>query len=190
MLRTLFFHPKLVGMEKRVEAPGVGDCGRGWGGRRSRSRLRTRTRQISFLSKNAILVPSPQGGEGWQRCAKALRNILNGLHQAGGDKLLPRSLWGPRGLVSPVGRTHIVPVSVGQPAWAEPSEEVAEVAQGHSVWHKVSRWLAVTWPLAHRILGAGPHKSFANRSDHIVPGLLATAACSPKGYLQPEAHCG
>lgn len=129
-------------------------------------------------------------GRDVQKRAKALRNVLNGLHQAGGDKLLPCSLWGPRGLVSPVGRTHIVPVSVGQPAWAEPSEEVAEVAQGHSVWHKVSRWLAVTWPLAHRILGAGPHKSFANRSDHVVPGLLATAACSPKGYLQPEAHCG
>lgn len=68
-----------------------------------------------------------------QKRAKAFRNILNGLDQLGGDKLLPCSLWGPQGLVSPMGRTHIVPVSMGQPVQAEPSEEVAEVAQGHRV---------------------------------------------------------
>lgn len=79
---------------------------------RSRSRLRTRARQISFLSKNAILVPSPQGGEGWQRYPETLRTILNGLDQPGGDKLLQLSLWGPGG---PGGRTHSVPVSIGQP---------------------------------------------------------------------------
>lgn len=99
MLRTLFFHPKLVGMEKRVEAPGVGDCGGGWGGRRSRSRLRTRTRQISFLSKNAILVPSPQGGEGWQRCAKACKSSQKRLEwpSSGG--------WRQTATVQPLGTT-------------------------------------------------------------------------------------
>lgn len=50
-----------------------------------------------------------------QKHAKAFRNIVNGLDHLGGDKLLPCSLWGPWGLVSPVGRTHIVPVSMGQP---------------------------------------------------------------------------
>lgn len=29
---NLFCHLKLVGMERKVEAPGVGDCSRGWGG--------------------------------------------------------------------------------------------------------------------------------------------------------------
>lgn len=62
---------------EEVETPGVGDCSRGWGGRRSRSRLRTRTWQISFLSRKCYFGTISQGGEGWQRCAKACKDSQN-----------------------------------------------------------------------------------------------------------------
>lgn len=46
--------------------------------------------------------------------------------------------------------THSVPVPMGQPAWQSPPRR-------RQKWHKVSRGLAVTWPLTHGISGAGCH---------------------------------
>lgn len=127
-------------------------------------------------------------GRDVQKRAKTFRNILNGLDQLGGNKPLLCSLWRPWGLVNLVGRTRIVPVSMGQPAWAEPSEEVIEVAQGHSVWHKVSRWLAVTWPLTHHISVLDHTKAL--QTGVTTVSLGSSLPCSPKGYLQPGVHCG